>query len=588
MWTDWYWREPWWLLLAAYPWLLGAWHHWAQRRALDYYADPDLQPWVALAETAPRMRRGRRVAHYGFWLLLSLALAGPRTLQSLPEGAGPPAAMVVIVDLSASMAVRDVEPNRRAAALATIRVWLTDPLCPALGIVVFAGDGHLLLPPTRDKGALVWALTQLEQIRLPTHGNALDAALGIASAALPGGEDAQRIVILSDGDLGPAAANTATQALRDLAAAGVAVTMIGLGSPVPTPIPDGDGGWLQDRAGPGLSARNDTWMRATAAAGLFTYRVAVPGHTIPLADLWPEGTLRIPAATADAAQWHEWFPWPLSAALLLLGVTLWPKRRIGPALAVVAVAWLATPMDEAMANEAAAASALQAGDISGALHLYRGLSGYSGAFGEGVACYRLQDLDCALDAFARAAELALTPAERARAAFNLGNVFFLRGDYAQAAVLFADAQANGLDADAVAHNLHFARALDAAVQAQWVADQALRERLARPDRRLSAEQVDAEAVLRGLSPTQHPPVSATPPSHPASAANAALLARGLEHVRIMHDPAASIGSNNRWIEQTTAAPAATPALLWQRLFEIEAGFPGALATPRQRAGQRRW
>ncbi|OBK50088.1 VWA domain-containing protein, partial [Mycobacterium sp. 1081908.1] len=113
------------------------------------------------------------------------------------------AVVVLIIDMSNSMAATDVAPNRLKAAEQAAGQFASQ-LTPGinLGLVGFAGTPYLLVPPTPQHEATLEALKKLEFADGTATGEAIFTALhAVGAAAITGGDTPPpaRIVLLSDG-----------------------------------------------------------------------------------------------------------------------------------------------------------------------------------------------------------------------------------------------------------------------------------------------------------------------------------------------------------------------------------------------------
>ena len=190
--------------------------------------------------------------------LLLLALARPTAPLTLPWTR--PTIMLAI-DVSLSMRVKDVKPTRMVAAQEAARSFLNElPRNIDVGIVTFAGSAQVAQQATADRSALIAAIDAIQMQRgtaigsaivlclaelFPQHGISLtemdfgaqrhgrsldqrDKPPPIEPAA-PGSYDAAAIIVLSDGrrTTGVDTLQAATMA----ADRGVRVHVVGLGTP---------------------------------------------------------------------------------------------------------------------------------------------------------------------------------------------------------------------------------------------------------------------------------------------------------------------------------------------------------------------
>lgn len=588
-WQPLYWREPAWLLAMLYPLLLLGWRRWRSGRVLDAYADRALQPWVRVAQPPGRRRAGQGVLMALCWVLLCLALAGPRLpLRDADQAGSAPGRLLAIVDLSRSMDAGDTVPSRRARAVQLLRGWLGQSPRPAIGLLLFAGRAHAYLPPTRDRRILDQYLAQLGQITLPTLGNDLAGALTLAQG-WSAGEGPTRLLLLSDGDLDEAARARVQGPLAALREAGIALDVVGIGGASPVPLRDADGEWLLDAGQPVLSALQADWLRQLAASGGGRYLALEEAAAPALAAVWPYRPPRIAADELARVRWQELHPWLLAPAALLLVVLLVPlpaPRTAALLLLAPALAWLAEPA-RATDPAADAYALLQAGDYGKARDRYAALGGYAGRFGEGISCYRLADYDCARRAFADAAWLAADGKARGRAVFNLANSRFQLGDFERAIALYEDVIRQGAAVAAARANLAYTRELLAEVKRlAGIRGQAERRPARGPRSGASGLLPPDEGALR-LDERKITVV----PGPDGAAGRQQLLQRGLERLQLRTTGAGGTArgrGTTGWARREDLAASVPGAAIWQRLFEIDEGFPAPLQRPLPRPGERSW
>ncbi|WP_156764158.1 VWA domain-containing protein, partial [Mycobacterium sp. E3247] len=119
--------------------------------------------------------------------LLTTAMAGPTSDIRIPLNR---AVVVLVIDVSESMASTDVEPNRLKAAEQAASQF-AGQLTPGinLGLVGFAGTPYLLVPPTPQHQATLDALKKLDFGDGTATGEAIFTALhAVGAAAITGGD----------------------------------------------------------------------------------------------------------------------------------------------------------------------------------------------------------------------------------------------------------------------------------------------------------------------------------------------------------------------------------------------------------------
>ncbi|NTU78870.1 MAG: VWA domain-containing protein [Chloroflexales bacterium] len=182
-------------------------------------------------------------------LLLGVALARPQAIVSLPRLEG---TLVLVVDVSASMAADDVEPTRLEAARAVARELVRrQPATALVGVVAFSDGGLAVQAPTRDQPAILAAIERLSPQRGTSVGEGIMAALNSIAAAggegpagtadgptptpLPRGTYAPAaIVLLSDGENN--AQPDPLAAAQAAAERGVRIYTVGVGSAAGTTL----------------------------------------------------------------------------------------------------------------------------------------------------------------------------------------------------------------------------------------------------------------------------------------------------------------------------------------------------------------
>ncbi len=175
-------------------------------------------------------RHGVTAVFLAALISLVTAFAQPATEREVPRER---ATVIVAIDVSLSMAAADVDPSRIIAAQAAANRFV-DELPPTLnvGIVSFAGQASVLVPPTTDRAAAHRAIDRLQLAESTAIGEAIFTSLD-ALAAAPGADESgdippARIVLLSDGEttVGRPDVEAVDQAVAD----GVQVSTIAFGT----------------------------------------------------------------------------------------------------------------------------------------------------------------------------------------------------------------------------------------------------------------------------------------------------------------------------------------------------------------------
>ncbi|MFY9328531.1 MAG: VWA domain-containing protein [Georgfuchsia sp.] len=311
--------RPQWLLALPVLWGLVFWL--AHRRNHD-------QDWSRLidAELLPALRLDRSTAT-GMrpwpwlalaWTLAAIALAGPSWQRIQSAAFRSPASWVFVLDLSPSMAATDVAPDRVTRA----RYALDDLLGAAhdarVGLVVFSDEPYAVTPLTEDAATVRALLPPLAPGIMPSAGDQLAPALDQAATLLEqvGAKD-RRIVVLTDGFDDPAAAMSAAAKLKTY---GIALSVVGVGTPGGAPLRDANGHFAQDANGQTQMARLDTGkLRQFASIGGGQY-VDIADLPSLIADLQasPQRESGIVSAQGiEVNHWRDEGIWLLPILLLL-------------------------------------------------------------------------------------------------------------------------------------------------------------------------------------------------------------------------------------------------------------------------------
>ena len=132
--------------------------------------------------------------------ILVVALAGPSWEKAPQPVERSVDELVIVLDLSYSMFVEDVSPNRISAAKFKITDILRSRAEGYTALVVYAGDAHIVTPLTHDTTSIQHLLASLSPNVMPIPGSDAKDALLLASQLLNEGDsNTGRIVLFTDG-----------------------------------------------------------------------------------------------------------------------------------------------------------------------------------------------------------------------------------------------------------------------------------------------------------------------------------------------------------------------------------------------------
>jgi Ca-activated chloride channel family protein len=150
--------------------------------------------------------------------------------------------MVVVLDISGSMAAMDFEPSDRlGVAKEVITSFLEGRVNDRVALVVFSGAAVTLCPLTLDHGVALHMLDKVELGTLP-EGTAIGMGLGTAVTRLRTSDSESKVVILvTDGANNAGQLDPITAAeLAEAEEITVHTVLVGSGGEVPIPITERD------------------------------------------------------------------------------------------------------------------------------------------------------------------------------------------------------------------------------------------------------------------------------------------------------------------------------------------------------------
>lgn len=176
------------------------------------------------------------LAFWAGFILLVLALCGPvetrRERVYLNRGID----IMMVVDISPSMAAQDLAGRSRLdQARDTIKTFVRKRENDPVGLIAFANEAQLRVPPTLDYRSLEAGLDRLQVMTLG-EGTAIGLGLSLAAVHLKNSTAGEKIVILlTDGE------NNAGEITPDMAAGilsglGIRVYTVGIGSGEEVPL----------------------------------------------------------------------------------------------------------------------------------------------------------------------------------------------------------------------------------------------------------------------------------------------------------------------------------------------------------------
>lgn len=323
------WENPhtlWLLLLLP---LTAALTWWWTRRSRQlrqtYFSEEVFRQLVSPRWVA--MDRIRTVGLYSGFVLLIVALAGPKIGTEVREVKRQGIDILVALDLSMSMNVEDVRPSRLDKAKFEL-VRMVDRLKgDRVGLIVFTGESLLQVPLTNDYSAFKMFLNIVNTELMPSSSTDFSTAMRTALEAYSSAEgssvtDAAKVLLLvSDGeDHGP----DFSESLEQLKSKNVIVFTVGIGTPAGGAIPiyDGNGRLLEykrDAQGTVVTSglqRDRLQSIAQAGNGAY-YEILRPTDGLDPFLGRIESLDKQEFATQEFADYENRYQWPLAMAWVM-------------------------------------------------------------------------------------------------------------------------------------------------------------------------------------------------------------------------------------------------------------------------------
>lgn len=235
----------------------------AGNSAWEQLVDPQLQPYVIDGEASRKNRTPWLL--FAAWALSLLMLAGPVWEQQEVPVFQAPKAEVVLFDLSRSMFLDDVAPDRLTRA----RFKLADLLARSeglqLGLIGFSERPYVISPLTEDTGNIEVFLPSLSPDIMPAQGSRLDLAIERATTLFTqAGVQQGHILYIGDQNINERDISAAQSARES----GHRVSVLVVGTAAGKPLRDQQGQFVKDASGAIVVPQIDlSKMRKLANAG---------------------------------------------------------------------------------------------------------------------------------------------------------------------------------------------------------------------------------------------------------------------------------------------------------------------------------
>jgi Ca-activated chloride channel family protein len=182
---DFHFIRPWWLL-ALLPLALLVWAIYRRQDSAQAWRAiiaPNLLPFL-LSGSAQRKRISPLLLIAIGWLVSVLAIAGPTWRREPAPFADETAALAIVIKVSPSMKVEDIQPDRLTRATEKIHDLLVKRRGAKTSLIAYAGSTHLVMPPTTDDGIINTFAQALDPKIMPEEGDTAAEALQLADKTL--------------------------------------------------------------------------------------------------------------------------------------------------------------------------------------------------------------------------------------------------------------------------------------------------------------------------------------------------------------------------------------------------------------------
>jgi len=446
-----YFSQPFVLALLIIPLLMWIWaKNKHSNQKLKLFADAHLWQWI-MRNPKSSQRPLRSTLFALATALAILAAAGPvyfNKNDSDIKYSGND--IVLIADISNSMSVTDVLPNRLQYAKLELNALLKKLNGNRLGLVVFSSQAYSVLPLTHDIDTVRTFVSTLDTGLSRYRGSHLSSALDKAADMLAKSKiDSRAIILVTDGDI-----HDAEQSLniaKEFGKQQLPIFILSSGANFGGPVKESGQGFISHQGNIVTSRLNSSLITALArnSHGIST----LTDNKNPNALLDAVNRLKknnsYPGSNASVPQ--QLYHWPLIFSLILFLYLGMPNINVLALLLFFLPGIMLSNQADAASlqqylpwQEQQAYQALQKDDYDTALKGYRNHSSFNSQMGAGAAAYRSKQWLQAEKYFRNAFFLAKSSHNKAKAIYNVGNTLLHTNQHDAAKTAYE--QATMLDA----------------------------------------------------------------------------------------------------------------------------------------------
>jgi Ca-activated chloride channel family protein len=327
---NWQFQYPeafWLIILVPFFVLLFFFYRLWQKRTIKKVGDPRLVKNL-FKEHSPAKGILKIALLMVAFTLGCMALSNPRQPDESSGEARKGIDIIVALDVSNSMKATDIAPNRLARAKQFVSKIIDNLQDDRLGLVIFAGHAYAQMPLTFDREAARMYVSAADPSAITAQGTSISDAL--AKCNILFGDQSERfqsIILITDGETHD---DNAEQTAKELAAKGIMINTVGIGSPQGTTIADTSGITKRDAAGNVvISKLNEQLLQQIASATRGTY-VHLQSSEAAAKEVLAQYTNIDKKALGDTSlmnfkTYYAWLAAPM--LLLLIAETFIPDRK---------------------------------------------------------------------------------------------------------------------------------------------------------------------------------------------------------------------------------------------------------------------
>ncbi|MCU0402986.1 MAG: VWA domain-containing protein [Chitinophagaceae bacterium] len=340
--------------------------------------------------------------------------------------------VLIALDVSNSMLATDIAPNRLEKARMFAIRFAEKFSGSRIGLLAFAGEARLQMPPTTDLTAIKQALQTVGPASVPLQGTNLEAALTegyntLASDALK----QKSIILITDGE---ELDGNAREVARNLGRSGLVINVLSVGTEEGGLLSDPETGLpiLDENEQQVVSIPNNQLISGLAEmTGGVSLRLENTDAALEAISLRLQKLEKDPMPNGDLINYYSLVPWILLAVLLFLTFEWWQpvlfRRKISKTITTVmavvySIGGFGQNADQYLKN---GLDAYKKGDYQTALGIFNRVleldpANKEGLFYRGLSQYKLKNFADAFNEFNKSGQITEDPKVKSAAFNNAG------------------------------------------------------------------------------------------------------------------------------------------------------------------------